>query len=220
MLHEVVEFSDADTLADGAVEYVTRVARRCVAATGTFTFAVSGGRTPWQMFDRLRSADMPWESTVLFQVDERIAPASDPDRNLANLRMALGDVATRVVAMPVEDTDLDAAADQYAALVPERLDLVHLGLGPDGHTASLVPGDPVLDVRDRLVATTEPYLGHRRMTLTYAALARSDRLLWLVSGSDKHVALVKLLAGDESIPAARVVAPRSLVMADRSAIRP
>jgi len=94
---------------------------------------------------------------------------------------------------------------------------VHLGLGPDGHTASLVPGDPVLEVTDALVAVTQPYQGHRRMTLTYPALARADQLLWLVTGADKREPLAKLLAGDESIPAGRVVAARSVVMADQAA---
>ena len=91
---------------------------------------------------------------------------------------------------------------------------MHLGLGPDGHTASLVPGDPVLDVSDRLVAVTQPYQGYRRMTLTFPALAHAELLLWLIVGAEKRDALVRLLSGDESIPAGRVSAPRSVVMAD------
>jgi 6-phosphogluconolactonase len=119
--------------------------------------------------------------------------------------------------MPVTDADLDSAAAAYAAALPERFDLVHLGLGPDGHTASLVPGDPVLAVQDRLVALTQPYQGHRRMTLTYPALARADQLLWLITGADKRDPLARLLAGDDSIPAGRVRAGRSLILADRAA---
>ncbi len=119
--------------------------------------------------------------------------------------------------MPVTEPDLDAAAAAYGAALPDRFDLVHLGLGPDGHTASLVPGDPVLEVTDRLVAVTGVYQGHRRMTLTYPALARADQLLWLITGADKKVPLAQLLAGDRSIPAGRVAAARSLVLADQSA---
>jgi 6-phosphogluconolactonase/glucosamine-6-phosphate isomerase/deaminase len=119
--------------------------------------------------------------------------------------------------MPVGAPDVEAAADEYAALLPDRFDLVHLGLGPDGHTASLVPGDPVLDVTDRLVAVTAPYQEHRRMTLTYPALARADQLLWLVTGEDKRRPLAQVLAGDPSVPGGRVVAARSLVLCDTAA---
>ena len=217
MHHDVESFDDDDALARGAARYVADLARRAVDETGSFTFAVSGGRTPWAMFAELNTLDMPWTKTALFQVDERVAPEGDPERNLANLERSLGDARPTIEAMDVDAADLDAAAARYAQLLPERLDLVHLGLGPDGHTASLVPGDPVLDVSDRLVAVTGPYQEHRRMTLTYPALARADQLLWLVSGADKRVALAALLAGDDSIPAGRVVAERSLVMADRTA---
>ncbi len=149
---------------------------------------------------------------------ERVAPLDDPDRNLRHLRDALGAAPARVVAMPVEDADLDAAAARYAAELPERFDLVHLGLGPDGHTASLVPGDPVLAVTDRLVAPTGgEYQGRRRMTLTYPALARAEQLVWLVTGADKRTPLTQLLAADPSIPAGRVSAAASLIIADREA---
>jgi 6-phosphogluconolactonase len=110
-----------------------------------------------------------------------------------------------------------AAARAYAAALPARFDLVHLGLGPDGHTSSLVPGDPVLDETSALVAVTLPDQGHRRMTLTYRALARAARILWLVSGADKQEPLARLLSGDRSIPAGRVQAGHSLVLADAQA---
>ena len=200
-----------------AAGYVAEHARAAVADRGRFTFAVSGGHTPWAMFAELRNEDMPWADVELFQVDERVAPDGDPDRNLTHLRESLGDSPARVHPMPVNDPDLDAAAARYATVLPQRFDLVHLGLGPDGHTASLVPADPVLEVTDALVGVTQPYQGHRRMTLTYPALARADQLLWLVTGADKRDALAKLLAGDESIPAGRVLAYRSLIMADQAA---
>jgi 6-phosphogluconolactonase/glucosamine-6-phosphate isomerase/deaminase len=161
--------------------------------------------------------DFDWASVQVFQVDERVAPDGDPDRNLTHLRESLRGVPAEIVPMPVNDDDLDAAARAYAARLPDRFDLVHLGLGPDGHTASLVPGDPVLEVTDRLVGVTRPYQGHRRMTLTYPALARADEILWLISGADKRDALARLLAPDPSIPAGRVEARHSTVLADEAA---
>jgi 6-phosphogluconolactonase len=215
--HELRVSPDAAAVASAAATYVAEHARAAVAARGQFTFAVSGGHTPWAMFAELASEDMPWAQTEIFQVDERVAPDGDPDRNLTNLRKSLGSAPAQVRPMPVNDTDLVAAAATYAGVLPQRFDLIHLGLGPDGHTASLVPGDPVLQVTDALVGLTQPYQGHRRMTQTYPALARADQLLWLITGADKRDPLTKLLAGDESIPAGRVVAARSLIMADESA---
>jgi len=215
--HETRTLAGVDDLATAAADFVAEHARRCVATRGAFSFAVSGGRTPWRMFAELLGRDMPWGQTVIYQVDERVAPPGDPGRNLTQLIDTLVGISPLIEPMPVNDDDLDAAAERYADSLPPRLDLVHLGLGPDGHTASLVPGDPVLDVRDRLVSTTGEYQGRQRMTLTYLGLARADQLLWLVSGSDKREALAKLLEGDESIPATRVEAAASLIMADRSA---
>jgi 6-phosphogluconolactonase len=217
MEHELVTLTDASALASEAAVFVAARAKAAVAAHGRFTLAVSGGRTPWAMFADLAHDTLPWDEVQLFQVDERVAPDGDPDRNLTHLHLSLTGLPVDIVAMPVNDADLDAAMAVYANRLPDRFDLVHLGLGDDGHTASLVPGDPVLEVTDRLVALTQPYQGHRRMTLTYPALARADELLWLVSGEDKQEPLAKLLAGDRSIPAGRVQAGQSTVLADAAA---
>lgn len=218
MHHQVVVLPDPASLAVAAADHVVARAERSVASNGRFHFAVSGGSTPRAMFEQLSDRDMPWRSTTIYQVDERIAPIDDPDRNLAHLTEALAGVPATVVAMPVEDPDPGVAAQRYAEQLPESFDLVHLGLGPDGHTASLVPDDDVLAVDDRLVGLTSSiYQGRRRMTLTYPALARAAQLLWLVSGSSKARPLKQLLNGDHSIPAAGVTAGGSVVMADSSA---
>jgi 6-phosphogluconolactonase len=215
--HEFEVRATADAVASAAAGYVAAQAQAAMAERGRFTFAVSGGHTPWAMFAALTQEDVPWPKVELFQVDERIAPEGDSSRNLTHLRESIGDAPARIYPMPVNDADLDTAAAAYAASLPERFDLVHLGLGPDGHTASLVPGDPVLSVTGALVAVTQPYQGEQRMTLTYPALARAVQLLWLVTGADKRDPLARLLAGDESIPAGRVRAARSLVLADAAA---
>jgi 6-phosphogluconolactonase len=210
---------DAAEAARRAAAILAEQARAAVADHGRFTVAVSGGRSPWAMFAALQGDDMPWRETAIYQVDERIAPAGDADRNLTQLLDSLPSRAEADVRpMPVEDEDLDEAAARYAAALPERFDLVHLGLGPDGHTASLVPGDPVLDVRDRDVALTGVYQGRRRMTITYPVIDRAALVLWLVTGGDKLDALRRLRAGDRSIPAGRVAAANQLVVADEAAI--
>jgi 6-phosphogluconolactonase len=197
---------------------VAEKAREEIADRGRFTLAVSGGHTPWAMFTKLVGR-VPWEKVTIYQVDERVAPDGDADRNLTHLRRSLPPAAAADIrAMPVGAHDLEAAAADYARTLPERLDLVHLGLGPDGHTASLVPGDPVLDMTDRDVAVTGAYQGRRRMTLTYPALDRAGQVLWLVTGADKVEALGRLLAGDKSIPAGRVRAESQLVLADAAAM--
>jgi 6-phosphogluconolactonase len=189
---------------------------------GRFALAISGGNTPLPMFKLLGEMGVDWDRVDLFQVDERVAPDGDPDRNLSHIGAYLPDEAlARLRPMPVTDEDLDAAALRYEALMPKPLDLVHLGIGPDGHTASLVPGDSVLEVTDRLVAlTAAEYQGRRRMTLTYPALANARGVFWLVAGEDKRDALAKLLAGDHSIPAGRVEAADGLVLADHAAAGP
>jgi 6-phosphogluconolactonase len=209
---------DPAAVARRAAEVVAEHARLAVTERGVFTFAVSGGSSPWAMFAELAHEDFPWNQTAIYQVDERVVPAGDPNRNLTRLRVSLAGVAfTNIHPMPVEDPDLESAADRYARSLPERFDLIHLGLGPDGHTASLVPGDPVLDVTDRDVALTQPYMGLRRMTLTYPVINRARALLWLVTGVEKADALRGLREHDSSIPAGHVAVDRALVLADAAA---
>jgi 6-phosphogluconolactonase len=215
--HELKSLADPDAVAQAGAAFVAERARAAVAERGIFNFAVSGGHTPWAMFAVLAQETVPWDAVVIYQVDERVAPRGDASRNLTHLTEALGSAPAEILPMPVNDADLTEAAAAYATDLPEHFDLVHLGLGPDGHTASLVPGDPVLSVTDRLVGVTRPYQGEVRMTLTYPALARASQILWLVTGADKKEALAALLAGDTTIPAGRVEAAASLVLADRAA---
>jgi 6-phosphogluconolactonase len=216
--------ADADAVARKAAAMIAAESREAVLARGRFVVAVSGGRTPWQMLRILAGEKVLWEEVYLVQVDERVAPADDPDRNLTHLRDSLLRrvplAPDHVLAMPVESPDLAAAAKQYANTLeqaagsPPVLDLVHLGLGPDGHTASLVPGDPVLEVADSDVAMTGVYQGRRRMTLTYPIINRARRILWVVTGSEKQEMLERLLVGDRSIPAGRVRQDQAIVFAD------
>ncbi|QJW99105.1 6-phosphogluconolactonase [Frigoriglobus tundricola] len=220
---------DADATARKAAEVLAAEARKAHAARGRFVFAVSGGTTPWQMLRHLATQDVPWGSVYVAQVDERVAPDGHADRNLTHLRESLLAHAPirpeQILAMPVNDPDLDAGAAHYArtlealAGTPLTLDLVHLGLGADGHTASLVPNDPVLDVTDRDVATTNEYQGRRRMTLTYPALDRARVVLWLATGAGKAEMLARLKAADRSIPAGRVRQGAAVVLADRDAAK-
>jgi 6-phosphogluconolactonase len=209
---------DAAAAAARAAAYVTEKARAAVAEHGRFTFAVSGGNTPRAMLAQLDAHDMPWAQAALYQVDERVAPADDPDRSLTHLLASLpADSSAEIHPMPVEADDLEAAAAEYARSLPDAFDLIHLGLGPDGHTASLVPGNPVLEIMDRSVAVTGVYQGRIRMTLTYPTLNRARHVLWLVTGEDKADALRRLRARDPSIPAGRVAAANALIVADAAA---
>ncbi len=217
MTLQIEVLSDPDAVAERGAEIVAAAAAAAIAERGRFTLAVSGGRTPWAMFQGLYGR-MPWEKVTIFQVDERIAPDGDPDRNLTQLQRSLPPGgAADVRPLPVWAQDLDAAAALYADALPDQLDLVHLGLGPDGHTASLVPGDSVLDVSDRDVAVTGEYQGRRRMTLTYPPLNRARQILWLVTGEDKVDAFARLRASDPSIPAGRISTANALVVVDAAA---
>jgi 6-phosphogluconolactonase len=224
---EIEILPDADAVAQKGAEIIAAEARAAVKARGRFIVAVSGGHTPWQMLRALANEDVPWEGVNVVQVDERVAPAGDPDRNLTHLYQSLLEHAPlrreQLYAMPVEAPHLESAAERYAETLkkiagsPPVLDLVHLGLGPDAHTASLVPGDPVLNVTDSDVALTGVYQGRRRMTLTYPILNRARRILWLVTGKDKVAALARLREGDVTIPAGRIQRDNALVLTDRAA---
>jgi len=220
-------FKDDESTAQAAAAMVAGEARAAVKARGRFIIAVSGGRTPWIMLRALASEEVPWENVHVVQVDERVAPDGDPDRNLTHLRESLLEHTPmrpeQIHAMPVESPDLELAAIKYASTLgeiagsPPTLDLVHLGLGPDGHTASLVPGDPVTGVTRADVALTGVYQGRRRMTLTYPVINRARRILWLVTGKEKVDMLARLNAGDLSIPAGRISREQAVVFADRAA---
>lgn len=223
-MHVDVEL-DALASAVAAADRVAAAACDAIAARGRFIVAFSGGSTPWKMFERLAQHELDWAHFHVFQVDERAVPDGN-DRNLTHLRQKF----LSLVPIPDEHihpmdvrSPLNEGAERYEDDLlmlnggPIVFDLVHLGLGSDGHTASLVPGDPVLDVKDRDVATTRAYQGCRRMTLTYPALNRSRCIVWLVSGANKQRALKLLLAQDKSIPAARVAQDRAKVIADRAA---
>jgi 6-phosphogluconolactonase len=215
--------ADERAAARRGAELIAAAGRAAVEERGAFALAMSGGRSPWAMLAILGELEeMPWPETELFQVDERIASPGSEERNLTHMVLGLSmDHQSALRPMPVTQRDLDAAAREYESSLPERLDLVHLGLGPDGHTASLVPADPVLDVADRRVALTEAaYQGHRRMTLTYPALAEARQVVWLVTGEEKRDALARLLAGDRSIPAGRVENDEMTVVADEAAAGP
>jgi len=218
---------DAEKVAKRATAVLVEAARAAVAARGRFLLALSGGRTPARMLQALSEEDLPWNVVHVYQVDERLAPADDPQRNLTQLQEKLLDQvpipAENVHTMPVEDEDLKAASARYAGELekyagsPAILDVVHLGLGADGHTASLVPGDPVLDIADRDVATTEPFAGRRRMTLTFPVLNRARSILWIVTGKEKVKVVPRLSARDRSIPAGCVRSADAVLLVDEAA---
>jgi 6-phosphogluconolactonase len=226
---ETEVFPDAESTAHAAAAVIAKEAQAAVAARRRFVMAVSGGHTPWIMLRALGNQAMPWEAVHVVQVDERVAPPGDADRNLTHLRESLLQHSPlrpdQIYGMPVDAADLAGAAAEYAATLrniagsPPVLDLAHLGLGPDGHTASLVPGDPVLDVIDTDVAITGAYQGRKRMTLTYPVLNRSRKILWLVTGDEKTVMLERLMRRDMSIPAGRMQQKNAMILADRAAAR-
>ena len=219
--------ADAETVALDAARYIGQLARRSIAAREQFTVALSGGRTPWRMLQILAKQEQDWDHWQVFQVDERVAPEGHESRNLVHIRRNFVDLtgmrSTRLHPMEVEDPDLGSAAERYAAELqahcsdPPVLDLVVLGIGADGHMASLVPGDPALGIDDADVGISAEYQGQRRMTLTLPIINRAREIVWLVTGSEKTEALKKMLGQDRSIPASLVVQENAIVFADEAA---
>jgi 6-phosphogluconolactonase len=224
---DVEVLPDAEIAAKEAAALIAQEACLAVSERGRFVMAVSGGHTPWRMLRALADEQLPWDRVHVVQVDERVAPLESPDRNLTRLRESLLEHAPlhprHIHAMPVEAFDLEAGVRRYVMALhrvagsPPVLDLVHLGLGVDGHTASLVPGDPALDMVDSDVALTGFYQGRRRMTLTYPVINRARLILWVVTGAEKAEMLHRLREGDRSIPAGRVSGDRALLLADAAA---
>ena len=218
--HRLEVLDDTDAVHRRGAEVIAETVGAAVSERGSSGLAVSGGRDPWPMFSQLEDLIEDWTKVAIYQVDERVAPPGSDERNLTHLIESLSIGAQgSIKPMPVNDDDLEAAADRYGASLPDALDLAHLGIGPDGHTASLVPNDPVLEVTDKRVAVTSgEYQGVRRMTLTYPELHRTRRLLWVITGAEKADALEKLLARDPSIPSGRVdPGGDSLILVDRAA---
>jgi len=206
---------DAASAATEAAGWVAHHLRNAVVRRGAATLAVSGGTTPAAMFTALAALDVPWEQLTVFQVDERVAPDGDPARN-ASLLDLLPLHGNHVRLMPVTEADLAAAAGRYAALLPDRLDIVHLGLGDDGHTASWPPGDSVVDSTD-LVALSGEYRGHVRMTLTPLAVNAARHRLVLAAGPDKAVPMERWLLGDPDVPVHLVRRSDTVVVIDQAA---
>ena len=217
--------ADPGAVAARAAEVIALDARAAVSRRGRFSLALSGGRTPWAMIQALIQLELPWAHVRVLQVDERIAPAGHADRNWTGLSTLLSSSMdhSNMAPMPVEAADLDSAVGRYQQTLaeiagrPPVLDLVHLGLGVDGHTASLIPGDAALDIEHSDVAMTGEYQGRRRMTLTYPVLNRARHVLWVITGGDKAAMLARLLRRDPTIPAGRVSADHTTVIADRAA---
>ena len=221
-------FPQAEQVAARAAAYLEQEIRDALTYQKSFSLAISGGRTPWEMLKILSKVDLPWQRINLFQVDERVAPDGHPDRNLTQLFQAIAGTAMvtqlRIFPMPVTAEDLDASAQEYTDVLNEvtegkGLDILHLGLGSDGHTASLVPGDGVLEIKNRLVACTQnSYQGRIRMTLTYPLLNAAKQILWIVTGSEKKEMVQRMLQQDPSIPAGRIQQENALLLVDQAAM--
>jgi 6-phosphogluconolactonase len=226
---EINVFLNSDEVASQAARLIAKLIRENIAKKGFFTFAVSGGRTPWEMVKVLAQENLPWEKVYLFQVDERVVPDGHPDRNLTQLFNAIqgSKLVTRLNIFPMQVTaeNLPMACEEYAQHLAEitksgKLDLIHLGMGSDGHTASLIPGDAVCDIQDRDVAmTAAPYQGRDRMTLTYPAINRAEKILWIATGAEKSSMLQRLLEADHGIPAGKISRDQALVFADQEAAK-
>jgi 6-phosphogluconolactonase len=221
---EVIEGGES-SLAERTAVWLADRLWAAVAERGVAHLAVSGGNTPATAFVALAIQPVPWEQVHIWQVDERVAPDGDPDRNATGLREHL---LTRVPIEPehvhlmdVTADDLSDAARRYEQHLRDAcgavLDIIHLGLGDDGHTASWPPGDPVIGVTDRDVATAGPFHDRVRMTLTVPAVNRGRHLVVLVAGEDKAPVVKRLFDGDTSIPASHLRRTGTTILADEAA---
>lgn len=215
---------DAVTAAHAAARHIASALRAAIDDRGRASLAVSGGTSPWIMLAELGTEDLDWSRVDILQVDERMAPDGDPLRNLTHLQQSIAGThaeAARLHAMPCGGTDADAAAAAYVPVIESLggpIDIVHLGLGEDGHTASLAPGDPVLDVVDvPVAATAHPFNGTRRVTLTYPTINAARQVVWLLTGAGKAPMVPRLDAGDPTIPAGRIEQSRAVLVMDRAA---
>lgn len=218
---------DAAAAARRAASLIAEQAHAAVRDRGRFLLALSGGRTPLAMYAALARLPLAWARVELFQTDERLVPVSNPARNWTAIARALlagnGVMPERTHPMPCDAADPREAAMEYAETLgvlagsPPEFDLIHLGLGDDGHVASLFADDAALAVEHAWVTTTDVHRGHRRMTLTLPVLARARCVLWLVCGAAKASMLARLVDGDERLPAGRVPRERAWVVADESA---
>ncbi len=224
---EIRTFQSPNEVAREAALYIADRIRENIAKKGFFTLAISGGRTPWEMIKELATQDLPWEKVFLFQVDERVAPDGHPDRNLTQLFKSIQDspLNTRLNIFPMHviAEDLEEACAEYSENIKRitetgKLDLIHLGIGTDGHTASLIPGDSVLEVGDKDVALTgNPYQGRERMTLTYPLINRAEKILWIITGEEKAEMLERLLQQDPTIPAGKINQSHAIILTEEGA---
>lgn len=222
-------FPQAEDVAIAAAAYLAQQITVALAKKPIFSMAISGGRTPWEMLRHLAQAQLPWERVHLFQVDERIAPEGHADRNLTKLQEVIAgtQMAERmtIYPMPVNEVNLVQAAQHYAETLLEvtgdgRLDLIHLGLGTDGHTASLIPGDQACgELALYITRTAQPYQGRLRMTMTYPLINRAKQVLWIVTGSEKGEMLQRMLQQDPSIPAGSIRQENALLLVDHATIK-
>lgn len=222
-------FNNSDEVAEKAAQYIEEKIRTAILTKGSFTMAISGGKTPWQMLKILAKAKLRWEKVFLFQVDERVAPDGNEERNLTQLFKSIegSGIMTRINVFPMHviSENLEEETKAYAEAIEKvaengELDLIHLGMGSDGHTASLIPGDSVCEVAGAAIAmTTQPYQGRMRMTMTYSLINRAKEILWLVTGEEKAEMLQRLLQQDPSIPAGKVNPTHATIFADKAAAK-
>ena len=222
----VVQVVAAAHLATATASFIADRAAEALAERGRLVLAVSGGSTPGPMLSELFCRDLAWHQAVIFQVDERLAPRGHADRNITDLMRRLEGTPAAgadVRRMPVDSDDIRTAMAQYGAGLrevagaPPVIDVVQLGLGADGHVASLVPDDPALDVTGADVALTREYGGRRRMTLTYPVINGARQRVWMVAGARKSAALRGLVSGDGKLPATRVNRDATVFADDASA---